>query len=320
MFVAAPWKVDASALRDALDALRSALERPLVSAIGGEILVHDRNAVAESLKVILDKLATVDLTATRALSGFVREFRPESQLQTLRDLINGLNDGWRRRVARILGDAKLDVVRRMLTSPSPDVLRILGREDDENSHSDLIAWLLNPRRAPTIAPLALAGLTRGLEERDEWMRRISAAIPRELVSVRREMLIGRELADSDDLCRVDIVVSGPGFVLAIENKVWSSEHSDQTTTYWSWLEQVDVKKTLRGGLFLSPSGLTATCSNFLPVSYIDLVSALLEAPSAGPIMPTEEIVLASYLKTLARGILPVEMRAIMEAARVKEEK
>jgi hypothetical protein len=312
MFAAATWSMDATALRVTLDALNVALQRP-ISVIGGDVLGHDRDEISASLKVILERLATMDLTATRAMSGFVREFRSEAQVHGLRDLFAGLQDGWRKRVARILGETKLGVVRRLLTSHSPDVLRILGREDDENSHSDLIAWLLNPRRAPTIAPIALRRLVSCFEDRDEWCRRIDAAIPQELISVRREMMIGRELAASDDLCRVDIVVSGPGFVLAVENKVWSSEHSDQTTTYWQWLDQLD-KKTLRGGLFLSPSGLTASSTNFVAVSYLEMVSALLEAPAAGPIMPTEELVLASYLKTLARNILPVEMRAVVAAA------
>jgi hypothetical protein len=41
-------------------------------------------------------------------------------------------------VTRILGVDKLLAAKRLLASPSPDLLRILGREDDENSHSDLI--------------------------------------------------------------------------------------------------------------------------------------------------------------------------------------
>ena len=70
----------------------------------------------------------------------------------------------------------------------------------------------------------------------------------------------------------------------------------------SWLELLDPKRTLRGGVFLSPSGTNASCSHFVPLSYLELVSALLEAPAAGPILPSEEIVLGSYLKTLSRNI------------------
>jgi hypothetical protein len=157
-----------------------------------------------------------------------------------------------------------------------------------------------------------------LPEPHQWHARIDAAVAAGLVSIRREMRIGRELANSDDLCRADIVLSGPGFVLVIENKVWAHEHSDQTTTYWEWLSSM---RCLHGGLFLSPSGLTASCSEFKAVSYLDLVSALLEeATGAKTLSSPEEIVLASYLKTLARYIVPVEINAALNAARAMEAK
>jgi hypothetical protein len=44
---------------------------------------------------------------------------------------------------------------------------------------------------------------------------------------------------------------------------------------------------------------------------------LVEGASNGPISESEEIVLASYLKTLAREITQVEMRAIRELAAVE---
>jgi hypothetical protein len=315
MLGSASWMVDASALRDTLDRLRSALQSP-VSVVRSAALGHDRTQITSSLRQILKSLEGVDWSARQVLSGFVREFRSETQLETLRDLLQGIQDGWRKRVLRVFGDDKLLALHKLLGSPSPDLLRILGREDDENSHSDLNAWLLMPRRAPTIAPFALRRLVSCFDNAPEWHARIDSAVGGDLISVRREMLIARDLGDGDDLCRVDIVVSGPGFVLAIENKVWSYEHSDQTTTYWEWLAPMAC---LRGGLFLSPSGVTATCSNFSPVSYLDLVAALLEGPASRPITPTEEIILASYLKTLARYILPVEMRAATAAARAMEE-
>ncbi|MDB4963453.1 MAG: hypothetical protein JWP01_3452 [Myxococcales bacterium] len=273
-------------------------------------LGHDRKALAASLRLILEKLGASNLTP-QTRSGFV----PEAQVATLKELFVDLQVGWRKRVARVLGQDKLELITRLLASPTPDVLRILGREDHENSHSDLIAWLLTPWRAPAIAPLALRRLVGGFDQPDAWRTTLDTALATEALSIRREMPIGRELANSEDRCRVDIVVSGPGFVVAIENKVWSTEHSDQTTTYWGWL---DGMRCLKGGLFVSPSGMTAASPNFHTVSYLDLVSALLEGPVKHAISATEEIVLASYLKTLARTILPVEMRAVVEAASHEE--
>lgn len=309
MLETASWMVDASALRETLDQLHVALERPLSIVDGG--LGHDRTAITASVKLVLEAMGTSQLAAPRGLVGYV----PEAQVESLKELLVGLTAGWRKRVARLLGHDKLRELTRLLASPTPDLLRILGREDHENSHSDLIAWLLSPWRAPAIAPMALRQLVSKLEPPEAWRAALDSALAGGVISMRREMPIGRELANSDDWCRVDLVVSGPKFVLAVENKVWSSEHSDQTNTYWGWLEGMNC---LKGGLFLSPSGLTAASPNFQAVSYLDLVSALLEGPITHPISSGEEIVLSSYLKTLARTILPVEMRAVVEAAGEKE--
>ena len=311
------WLVDAGKLRGTLDRLHVALDKPHTAAVSptGDMLVHDRRAVADSLRHVLDRLGKVDLDATRALSGVMREFRSEARATSLRELFDGLQGALRRRVGAILGPAKTAVVQRLLASPTPDVLRILGREDDENSHSDLIAWLLNPRRAPIVALHALRQLTARLDDPEQWAFSLANAVADDSVSVRRELVIARELAGEDDLSRVDIVVTGPGFILAIENKVWSSEHSDQTKTYWSWLASC---RGLRGGLFLSPSGVTAVSGDFKALSYLDLVAALAEGPSRASISEMEEIVLASYLKTLARQIIPVEMRAVRELATNRE--
>jgi hypothetical protein len=303
--------LDAYALRRTFDDLRRALENPTpLSGVATGALVHDRAAVAKSVKHILERLDTVDLKAVRALSGVVREYRTEHDANKLRDVFARLRSGWEERVLRILGVDRVPVVARLLSSPAPDVMRILGREDDENAHSDLIAWLLTPRKAPVIAPHALRLLVSRLEG-DEWKARVADAVATDSISVRREVVIAREFGDGNDLSRVDITVSGPGFFLAIENKVWSHEHADQTLAYWHWMQPM---RCARGGLILSPSGMNAASSQFKPISYLELVSCLVEGASIAPISNSEEIVLASYLKTLAREIIQVEMRAVKELA------
>lgn len=303
--------VDTAALRSALDRLHLALERPYaVPSIPTGALTHDLGAVADSLRFVLDRLRAVNLTAAQALSGVVQEYRTAHDAGKLREVFAGLQRGWQDRVRRVLGADQVPIVARLLASPAPDVLRILGREDDENAHSDLIAWLLNPRKAPVVAPHALRRLAARLDD-EHWRSKIADAVATDSLSIRREVKIAREFGGGSDLDRVDITISGPGFLLAIENKVWSREHGDQTQVYWSWLEPM---RCLRGGLFLSPSGMTASCPEFKAVSYLELVSCLVEGASIAPITDSEEIVLASYLKTLAREIIQVEMRAVREIA------
>jgi hypothetical protein len=312
---AATLTVDAALLRSTLDRLRGALDRPYaVPSTPAGALAHDRKAVTDSLRFIVERLRAVNLTAAQALSGVMQEYRTAHDAGKLREVFAGLQSGWQERVRRVLGVDKVPIVARLLTSPAPDVLRILGKEDDENAHSDLIAWLLNPRKAPVVAPHALRRLAARLDD-DSWRSRVADAVATDSLSIRREVKLAREFGDGSDLDRVDITISGPGFVLAVENKVWSREHGDQTQVYWSWLEPM---RCLRGGLFLSPSGMTAACPEFKPISYLELVSCLVEGASIAPVTSSEEIVLASYLKTLAREIIQVEMRAVREIARGME--
>jgi hypothetical protein len=44
-----------------------------------------------------------------------------------------------------LGMRRSAVLRRLLGDPAPDLLGVIRREDDENSHSDVLRWLLDPR-------------------------------------------------------------------------------------------------------------------------------------------------------------------------------
>jgi hypothetical protein len=307
--------VNATLFRTALDQLRSALKRPYgLSPAPTAALAHDHKAIADSVRHILARLSAVDLSAIQALSGIASEYRTQHHAGQLREVFAGLQLGWRARVRAVLGAETAGTVARLLASSAPDLLRILGKEDDENAHSDLIAWLLDPRKAPVVAPHALYRLAARFDD-GQWSVRLGDAIRAGSLSVRREVVIAREFCAGDDLARVDISISGPGFIIGIENKVWSREHDDQTQIYWNWIEPM---RGLRAGLFLSPSGMAPRCPNFRAVSYLELVSCLVEGASAHQISQSEEIVLASYLKTLARAIIQVEMRAVRELAAMEQ--
>jgi PD-(D/E)XK nuclease superfamily len=306
MVAKATWLVDADRLRSTLDELRAALDSspPFVPGTQEPRHHHQYQLILESLRTVVDRLASLDLSSTGAL-----DFSLDSKLN-LQELFDGLQRGWRERVLTFLGPTKAKIVAELLRSPVPDMLHILGKGGDENAHSALITWLLDPRQAPLVAPHALRRLATHLPE-DHWRSLLAEAVATESLSVRREVVIGRDFKDTGDLSRVDIVISAPRFVISIENKVWSNEHGDQTNRYWDWMESMEG---VRGGIFLSPSGMTASCSSFVAVSYMELVSCLTEGATIAPLSEGERTVLASYLKTLARKIAQVEMRAILEIA------
>lgn len=297
--------LDANALREQLDRLRAALGGVTTFIPRSGTLAYDHQAIAARVRGVIETLDKIDLSAANTTSGPLGDLPSEFPPARLRQFIGRLQDSLIARVQQVLGEQKLEAVRALLSMDMPDVMQAMRKEHDENAHSDLIAWLLDPRQAPTIAPPALRALCQRLGPK--WSEAISSAIHSQTISVRREVVLARALHDGHDLSRVDITVSGPDFMLAIENKLWTLEHDDQTKTYWSHLEALDG---LRGGLFLSPSGMMASCPAFLPVSYLDLISAMVEGPARGPVPAIERTMLGLYLTTLFAHVCSSEASSI----------
>jgi hypothetical protein len=165
---AAPWVVDPTRLRVTLDALRQAFSEEHV-VIPPETFLIDRARVLDSVRLVLDNLR--QFTGRGIVPGVVEEYRPREQADSLTRLLLDLQQGWERRVAVKLGSRKLESLRRLLGRSVPDFLHLLGRERDENTNSSVLAWLLDPRHAPTLALPALCALAEFLDDTTTWARR-----------------------------------------------------------------------------------------------------------------------------------------------------
>jgi hypothetical protein len=247
---AAPWLVDPTRLRATLDAIRHSIPQEHVVA-GPEALFTERARVLESVSMVLDKLR--QLVSKGTVPGVVEEYRPREQAESLTRLLLDLQHGWERRVAVKLGPKKVDALRRLMGRSVPDFLHLLGYERDENTNSRVLAWLLDPRHAPTLALPALCALAEFLDDTAKWSRHLTQAAASNCLSVKREYTIAREWTGEDSTDRLDLVISGPGFVLGLENKVSAHEHSGQTASYWRWLSEVTgVRGELYGGAISIP--------------------------------------------------------------------
>lgn len=225
--------------------------------------------------------------------------------ERLRSIALDLRRAFARDLPERLGAQKVETLRKYLDLPAPPILKILGKSTDENSNSDVIGWLLDPRNAPTVAPAALTRMARLLDDSPGWIAAIENAIQHDCLSVRREVVLEDEGGEVGDISRIDLLVTGPTFLLAIENKILSPEHDGQTAGYWNWLTRRPHLKT--GALFLSRSGISAQCSQFKSMSYLDLLDCLLEGPSQKGMRAMEGVVLAGYLRTVADSILRYEL-------------
>jgi hypothetical protein len=308
------WMVDLPRLRWTLDSLRSGLGNvPSLSAeVDPAALLHDTAALAQCVRAVLDKVDHGELTHRLAASRLATEYRDPERYRRLDATLRDLHAASQRRILGALGEARSRTAIRLLGSPIPDFLSVLGRADEENSHTDILRWLLDPSEAPAVAKATLLGLARRFDQPEVWGDKLQGAIASGTVSVRREFVYGREWESTDALDRIDLVISGPGFVIAVETKLWSAEHNEQTVSYWEWLQAVPG---LRAGIFLTPTGDSASCVDFKPVSFMELLALLLDAPARGEVSQPEELVLASYLKTLGKTALKAELRILEREGR-----
>jgi hypothetical protein len=277
-----------------------------------EFVVLDRGLV-DRISGLLDAVAARSLRPQDSLSTALRAFGQDHEGAELAELLEQVQGAWISRISSYLSDKKRSALEGILSAQGPDLLGVFRKGSDENSHSDVLRWLLDPRVAPTVAPGALLSLIERFDAPASWKRSVEGAIQNDMVSVRREYVIGREWTGDDERDRIDILISGPGFVIAVENKIWAQEHSSQTKTYWRWLEPLT---SLRAGIFLTPAGYAAECASFHSLSYLGLLSCLLESRSReiAP-SPEEEIVLTSYIRSVAVHVLRVELRSLGTTSR-----
>lgn len=297
-----------------LDAIRAALLRPRPPSVAPPQTIDHARIVA-SLKEVAEAAFAHELRSNESESNLANDLDADR----MKSAVSAVSAAWQGHVHTTLGADQREVVRRFIDEPGLDIHGILGRRDDENAHSDILRWFFDPAGAPNLAPAALRALIRliPIAEREKkdvrgrtWDEALSDALRNGTISVRREFVLGTDsIDDASSRDRVDIVIRAPDFTLAIENKVWSHEHDSQTKSYWEqWLGRLT---TLRAGFFLSPQGRRAECEDFIPLSYLQLLSCLL-ANANGTLRRDEEILLASYTKTLAARVLKTEMRALKE--------
>ena len=206
-------------------------------------------------------------------------------------------------------DSELTWLSEMLSEFDP--LELLGVSRREKTHSNVLAWLLNPRGSHLLGASFLK----------DFLRETEAATDDQLcdtdwtnTKVRREW---HSIVDGESRA-LDILVLNEDakFALAIENKVFSVEHSGQLTSYREALK-VNYPGFKVRHRFLTRHGDHAKCEKeryfWIPVSY-GLVLGLVEKTlKHGPRPGNDEVIefLRQYANTLRRRIVPeTDMRRI----------
>ena len=192
-----------------------------------------------------------------------------------------------------------------------DVFYELNQHDKELFHSDMLAWLLNPRGSHGLGDRFLRGFLSLLHGRPPI-----SATDRPATRVAREVHLNYE----GESGRLDILIenSSANYVCAIENKVWAREGENQLPWYRKVLTDeyagnVDL-------VFLTPDGRAPEEDeehpHWIRISYsriLNLIDGLVDGETAIENMDVRAVI-NQYAVTLRRNIVPDVSNDIHELA------
>ncbi len=181
-----------------------------------------------------------------------------------------------------------------------DVLKISRMEI---RHSNVLAWLLNPGENHGLGDVYLRGVMKQLIENDVEGRYDKF----ELLSMNMQSFsIYREYKHIDIL----LVSSEEKIVIAIENKVGSSEHSDQLNRYRLTLED-DYPEYQKVYMFLTPYGdEPSDDENWSVFTYDEVVDILESVYQKLELQPDVSLLIRNYIEIIRRNI--VEDKQLIE--------
>lgn len=155
-------------------------------------------------------------------------------------------------VKNLINDIDFDMLE--IGLKNPNFFRILKISKAEIRHSNFLSWLLNPYESHNL--------------REAFLKRFLLDISIDLdLSSFENIEIRREWKN------IDILIITDEIVVCIENKVESSEHSDQLSRYKKIIkENFPDKKNVF--VYLTANQTTPSDNDYVPYSYQDIVNIL----------------------------------------------
>lgn len=165
-----------------------------------------------------------------------------------------------------------EVTRVVRPAKEPTLFSLGGRGHYENPVSDLLAFFLRPEGEHGLRTLFLKAFFdccgRQLpSSRCAVLLPLTTDLNLQGVSIRREV-------PTDERTRIDLLVEGPGWVLVIENKIYSPANNP-FTSYETYIERSVARRREIVYALLTPDGACpAAAAKWLGVSYQDYCQAL----------------------------------------------
>lgn len=180
-----------------------------------------------------------------------------------------------------------------------NIFEAIGHTRAEERHSDFLAFLLDPNGTHGLGPEFLNRFSlEALKNLPREARPLS--LSEVAVMDLESTLVLREFHQIDVLC----LNEAERFLVAIENKVGTGEHSDQLRRYREFLER-DFSGWRRLLVFLTPDHDVPSDDAYAPVSYGDVqgLVEMLQAKHASSLGDAVTIALQHYARMLRRHIV-----------------
>lgn len=175
-----------------------------------------------------------------------------------------------------------------------NVFDILKIARTEIRHSNMLAWLMDPRENHGLDDRVLRGIVQFVAQAlngDDVFKDL--LVDTERFSIMREWRGIDILAVSD----------ADRYVLCIENKVGSGEHDNQLDRYRRII--ADTYPGFRARfVYLTPDCAEASDpEHWIPMGYADMLEIIETAQTAGNPSPEADLLIRSYIETVRRSVL-----------------
>ncbi len=184
-----------------------------------------------------------------------------------------------------------------------NVFEAIGFVDQEVMHSRFLAFLLDPEQNHNLGD---GFLRKMLEKASASSKSNSLPEAFEDISGRNTEQTAVQTEVRTDDGRIDILLLNEvgGWATIIENKVWSTEHSDQLDRYYRFVKKDHPNWRLLG-IYLTPYGDASSHEAYLPLSYGTVCEAIDEImEDRGPTLtPDVRMAMEHYTAMLRRNIL-----------------
>jgi hypothetical protein len=268
-----------------------------IAALTEQVRTHRADWQAQQLALLSDQFARISEETTILL---------DEKLQRIQRLVETYSGP--------IAQAKKEALEwRRQRAPEYNIFKLLGREkDEEATHTPFLCDLLDPRGKHSQEHIFLETFLKMCAEKKDQYGRLFPVTPDQVHTGRWHVRSERKLYFKDPTLygKVDIILwnDQSRVLIIIENKIYSSEQSDQLYRYSKWMDEQDSLYEYRALLYLTPNGdnsYTSHGRSYYPVSYRSDISDWLTSTLTGNLEQKKDFKIPNKLAVVLQQYLEI---------------